>query len=72
MADDSLILGILKQIQADTSQMRHDFDIMRVRLSAIEDHQRGMITTLGGIQSDLDQLNRRVQRIERRLDIVEA
>jgi enoyl reductase-like protein len=45
---------------------------MRVRVSAMEDHQRGMITSLGGIQADIDQLNTRVARIERRLDIVEA
>jgi hypothetical protein len=72
MADETLILEILKRIQADVSDLRRDFDLMRVRMSAFEDHMRGVITTLGGIQADLDQLNTRVGRIERRLDIVDA
>jgi hypothetical protein len=41
-------------------------------MSTIEDHQRGIITSLGGIQADPDQINTRVARMERRLDIVEA
>jgi hypothetical protein len=72
MPDESLILEILKPMQADMSAVRHDMGVMRVRMSAMEDHQRGMITSLGGIQADIDQLNTRVARIERRLDIVEA
>lgn len=72
MANESLILEILKRMQSDLSAPRHDLDTMKVRMPAFEDHQHGIITSLGGNQADLNQLNTRVARIERRLDIVEA
>ena len=72
MADESLILEILKRMQGDLSALRHDVGVMRVRMLALEDHQRGIITLLGGIRAGLDQLNSLVARVERRLDIVEA
>jgi hypothetical protein len=72
IVEDSLILEVLKRMQADVAALRHDVGVMRVPMSAIEDHQRCLITSLGGIKADLDQLNTRVARIERRLDIVEA
>jgi hypothetical protein len=72
MPDEGVILEILKRIQADGAETRRRVELLSVRMSAMEDHIRGIITTLGAIQADLDQLNTRVHRIERRLDIVEA
>ena len=72
MANDDMILEILKRIQADVAETRRRAESMEVRMSSMEDHMRGIMTSLGGIQSDLLQLNARVDRIDRRLDLVEA
>jgi hypothetical protein len=65
-----MILEILRRIQADVGETRRKVELMEVRMSASEDHQRGILTSLAGIQADLSQLNSRVDRIERRLDLV--
>ncbi len=72
MADDSIILEILRRIQTDVAETRREVEFIKIRMSAFEDHLRGVMTTLAGIQSDLSQLNTRVDRIERRLDLVDA
>jgi hypothetical protein len=72
MGNEDLILEILKRIQADAAETRRRVESIDVRLSANEDYLRGMLTAIGGIQSDLSQLNARVDRIERRLDLVDA
>jgi hypothetical protein len=72
MAEASLILEILKRIGADTADTRRRFESFEVRMSAFEDHLRGIMTTLAGIRGDIDDLRHRFERIERRLDIVEA
>jgi len=72
MPNEDRMLEILKRIQPDVSETRRRVDNIEVRLSARDDHLRGLLTALGGIQSDLTQLNGRVDRIERRLDLVDA
>ena len=72
MASSELIIEVLKRVQADTSETRRRIEGMETRLSAHEDHLRGLLTSLSGVQSELGQLNARVERIERRLDLVEA
>jgi uncharacterized coiled-coil protein SlyX len=71
MANEDLILEILKRVQADAADTRRRIDGVETRLSAQDDHLRGLLTSLGGVQGELRQLNGRVGRIERRLDLVE-
>ena len=70
MANEDLILEILKPLQADNAEVRRRLDSIEVRLSANDDHLSGLITSMIGVQSELRQLNARVDRIERRLDLV--
>jgi len=72
VANEDLMLEILKRLQGDNAEFRRRFDGIDVRLSAHDDYFRGIITTLSGVLSDLGQLNRRVDRIERRLGLVEG
>lgn len=72
MANEDLILEILKRMESDIADVRRRVEGMEVRMSSFEDYVRGIMTTLGGMQADLSQLNARVLRIERRLDLVEA
>jgi len=72
MANEDLMLEILKRLQADNGEIRRRLDGIETRLSAHDDYFRGIMTTLAGMHSDLSQLNARVDRIERRLDLVEV
>jgi hypothetical protein len=45
---------------------------MEIRMSAQDYHLRGLLTSVVGMQSELHQLNSRVDRIERHLDLVDA
>ena len=67
-----LILEILKTVQADMSLMKREMASMGVRLAAIEDHQRGIMTSIYGMQSDITDLKVRVDRIERRLGLTDT
>lgn len=72
MANQDIIIEILKRIQADTSETRRRVESMEMRMSAQDDHLRGLMTSTVGMQSELQQLNARIDRIERRLDLVVA
>jgi tetrahydromethanopterin S-methyltransferase subunit G len=71
MSNEDLILEILKRLQADNAEVRRRLDSIEIRLSSHDDHLRGLITSTTGILGELRQLNTRVDRIERRLDLVE-
>lgn len=70
MAQEDLILEILNKIRADAAETRRKVESIEVRMSSMEDYSRGLLTSVVGIQADLQQLNNRVDRIERRLDLV--
>lgn len=69
-----LMLEILKKLQSEISLMRRDQSSLATRMLSMEDHQRGMITSLHGvvtsihgIEIDIAHLKDRVDRIENRL-----
>jgi predicted nuclease with TOPRIM domain len=64
-----LMLEILKNIQADIHDIKHEVSSVNTRVSALEDHFRGTLTTLYGIQADVSRLKDRVDRIEQRLGL---
>jgi archaellum component FlaC len=70
MANEDIILEILKRIQPDVSDVRRRMESIEVRQSAMDDHMRGTMTSVIGIHADLQRLNGRVDRIERRLELV--
>ncbi len=67
-----LILEILKKMQGDMGEIKRDMSSLNMRVSALEDHLRGTLTTLYGIQSDVAHLKIRVDRIEERLGLRET
>ena len=71
MSDDrtDLMLEILKSIQSDVSDMKHELSSQSLRIAALEDHFRGTLSTLYGIQADVARLKDRVDRIEHRLGL---
>lgn len=70
MAQEDFIIELLKRIQADVTGSRRPTESLELRMAAIDDYQRGVKTSVAGVHSDLQQLNARVDRIERRLDLV--
>jgi hypothetical protein len=72
VAENALMVEILKRIPADTSETRRRAETLELPVSSMDDHVRGVLTALHGVHADLGQLNDRVDRIERRIDLVEA
>ena len=74
MSDDrsQMMFDILLGIQKDLGQIKRDLSSINLRVSALEDHFRGTLTTLYGIQADVGDLKIRVDRIERRLDLTDT
>lgn len=71
-ADESLVLEILKQIQADIAVMKGDLQELKqgqVRIREDVHSTGGHVISLEKSIMDLDQ---RIQRIEKRLELVEA
>ena len=67
-----MMFDILLGIQADLGQIKREQMSQGLRLSSMEDHMRGTLTSVYGIQSDVADLKLRVDRIERRLGLNEA
>ena len=74
MTDDraDIMLDILKAIQSDVSSMKREQLSQGIRLHSIEDHQRGIMTSIIGMQSDISNLKDRVDRIEKRLGLLDT
>ena len=71
-----LMLEILKKIQSDMSLLRREQSSVSTRPLAMEDHQRGILTSLQGVvtsvhgvEVDIAHLKDRVDRIEQRLGL---
>jgi hypothetical protein len=71
MTEGQMILEILKKMQTDLASVKRDVASHAVRMSAIEDHMRGVMTSQFGMQADLTGVNERLDRIERRLELSE-
>lgn len=72
MANEDLILEILKPMQADLAETRRRVESIETRLAAHDDHLSGLFIAMTGVQAELRQLNARGDRIERRLDLVKV
>jgi len=74
VSDDrsQMMFDILLGIQKDVGQIKRELSSLNLCVSALEDHFRGTLTTLYGIQADTSHLKSRVDRIETRLGLNEA
>ncbi|MGN6496322.1 MAG: hypothetical protein ACTHK5_03145 [Tsuneonella sp.] len=71
MTDDraDLMLEILKQIQVDVTSVKREITLQAIRMTAIEEHQRALMTSAHGIYSEISELKARVDRIEQRIGL---
>jgi division protein CdvB (Snf7/Vps24/ESCRT-III family) len=82
MTDDQradLMLEIAKKVQNEIALMRREQSSLSTRMLAMEDYQRGIITSLQGvvtsihgIEGDIVDLKDRVDRIEHRLGLMDT
>jgi hypothetical protein len=69
---ESLILEILKRIQADVADMKADLKELKLRTTIVKGHLAGVMASLGIMNDRMDRFDTRLERIERRLDLVGA
>lgn len=73
MADRTeMMFDILLGIQSDLGSIKREQVSQGIRLASIEDHIRGLMTSVYGMQSDISDLKMRVDRIEKRLGLHET
>jgi predicted nuclease with TOPRIM domain len=74
MSDErvDLILSMLRTIRAEQSVQREKLDEIIVRLGRLEREVAGLHADYAGLSVRLDNLDRRVARIEHRLELVEV
>ena len=65
------MLEILKRIQADIADMKHDLTGIRVELGAMGQQLGALTTAVYSGKSDVDALRRRIERIEQRLELTD-
>lgn len=68
---ENAILDALRRIQASQERTELDVADVKVRMSAIEQHQGQLLALLGTLGQRLDRSDERAGRIERRLDRME-
>jgi archaellum component FlaC len=62
---DNLVLELLRRIDERLGRMEDDLHDLKVRVTALEEGQ-------AGINRRLDRLDERVERIEKRLNLIEV
>jgi hypothetical protein len=68
---NELIYGVLQKMQTDMSELKFDMRDLKVRMTIVEEHMGNSLIALSGVNSRLDRLTDRVERVERRLDLTE-
>jgi len=69
---NELIYGVLQKMQEDMSEIKFDVRDLKIRMTMVEEHLGSSIIAISGVNSRLDRMTDRVERIERRLDLTEA
>ena len=67
-----MMFDILLGIQKDLGLIKREQTSQGIRLASIEEHIRGLMTSIYGMQADIADLKLRVDRIERRLGLADT
>ena len=68
---NELIYGVLQKMQVDMSEIKFDIRDLKTRMTMVAEHLGSSIIAISGVNSRLDRMTDRVERIERRLDLTE-
>ena len=69
---ESLILEILKRMQADMAGIKQELSDLKMRVNILEGHIQGLLAAQHLTNDRLDRMDQRIARIETRLDLVEV
>ena len=72
METDNLILEHLRVMRASQDRNENKLDMLIVRVSSLEGQMAAIHVDLAGVNSRLDHLGVRMERIEHRLDLADA
>ena len=68
---ENLILDHLRAIRGDMAKMADRMDTMSAEMTAIRQHLSGVVTLQEHDHTDLASIKHRLERIEKRLDLVD-
>lgn len=69
---DSLVLDILKRIQVNIADLRREVAGNSVQIAAMGQQVGALTTAIYSGKSEMEDFKRRLERIERRLDLSDA
>jgi hypothetical protein len=69
---DNLVLEHLRAIRADIADLKRETLATNLQLAAMGQQLGGLTSAVYARKSDFDDLQRRIERIERRLDLGDA
>ena len=69
---ESLVLEHLRAIRADLADLKREVVSNTLQIAALGQQVAGLTTAVYGGKSDLEDMKRRVERIERRLELREG
>ena len=69
---NELIYSVLQKMQGDMSELKFDVRDLKVRMTMVEEHLGSSIIAISGVNSRLDRVSDRIERIETRLDLSDA
>lgn len=69
---ENLVLEILKRLQADMSDIKRELASIHVEIAAMGQQLAGLTAAVYSGKSEMDGFRRRLERIERRLDLADA
>ncbi len=68
---NEVIYSVLQKMQGDMSEMKFDVRDLKTRMTMVEEHLGSSIIAISGVNSRLDRMSDRVERIERRLELTD-
>ena len=69
---ESAVLEMLRRMRASQERVELDLGEIKVRLSSLEETQGQLLVLLGTMNKRMDRFDERMNRIERRFDLVDA
>ncbi|WP_295437362.1 hypothetical protein [uncultured Thiodictyon sp.] len=69
---ESLVLEHLRAIRSDLADLKREVTGNSVQLSAVGQQLAGLTAAVYASKSDVDELKRRMDRVERRLELTET
>ncbi len=70
--DGTLIMSVMRAIQSDVSEIKHDISELKLRTHVLEDQMGATVVALAGLNHRLDRLQGDMSLVKRRLDLVDA